>query len=53
MRGELGDLLLMPMLGQEQFDAQGKATLHTLFAERRLAVSFQNMQKLDFSEYQA
>jgi len=52
VRGELGDFLLMPMLSQEQFDAQGTATLHTLFAERRIAVSFQNTQKLDFGEYQ-
>jgi len=52
VRGALGDLLLMPMLSQSQFDAQGKATLHTLFAERRLAVCYQNVQKLDFGEYQ-
>ena len=52
VHGDLGDLVLMPKLRQEQFDADGKAALHTLFAERRLDVFFQNPKKLDFGEYQ-
>ena len=51
VRGELGDLVLMPKLRSEQFDEKGRATLHTLFAGRRLKVCYKNPEKLDAGEY--
>jgi len=52
VRGKLGDLLLMPMLSQTQFDSDWKATLHTLFAKRQLEVCYLNPKKLGFGAYQ-
>ncbi|MBC8333456.1 MAG: cellobiose phosphorylase [Anaerolineae bacterium] len=51
VRGELGDLVLAPMLCRAQFDAQMRATIHTLFAGRRLNVCYKNPGELDVGEY--
>jgi len=51
VHGDLGDLVLMPKLRREQFDDDGRATLHTLFAGRRLRVCYRNPEKLDAGEY--
>ena len=51
VRGELGDLVLMPKLLREQFDAAGNATLSTLFAGKRLKVSYKNPEHLSFGDY--
>ncbi len=51
VRGELGDLVLAPKLCKEQFDDAGRATLHTLFAGRRLKVCYKNPKNLDAGEY--
>ncbi|MCP4142225.1 MAG: cellobiose phosphorylase [Chloroflexi bacterium] len=51
VRGELGNLVLMPKLRREQFDKKGSATLHTLFAGRRLKICYRNVELLDAGEY--
>jgi cellobiose phosphorylase len=51
VRGSLGDLLLHPKLVPEQFDDEGKAGVHTWFAERKLQVNFENPDRLDYGSY--
>ncbi len=52
VRGQRGDLLLLPRLVREQFDASGQAALTTIFAGRRLEVIYLNPARLDFGGYQ-
>ena len=42
VRGKLGDLQLTPRLVQEQFNAEGEASVRTFFAGRKLDISYQN-----------
>jgi cellobiose phosphorylase len=51
VRGKLGDLVLDPRLAREQFDAEGKANISTLFAGRLLSVEYCNPARLDWGEY--
>ena len=51
VRGELGDLVLAPKLLANQFGANGKTTVETLFAGKTLRVTYQNAQGLDYGQY--
>jgi cellobiose phosphorylase len=51
IKGRLGDLTLEPKLVREQFDADGKAAVLTLFAGRRLNVIYHNTARLAYGEY--
>jgi cellobiose phosphorylase len=50
-RGRLGDLVLEPKLMLEQFDADGQASVLTLFAGRRLKITYQNPDRLSWGAY--
>ncbi|MFX0207249.1 MAG: cellobiose phosphorylase, partial [Candidatus Hodarchaeota archaeon] len=52
IRGELGDLLLDPMLLSSQFREDGTAQISTQFAARKLQIEFRNKSRKDFGEYQ-
>jgi cellobiose phosphorylase len=52
VRGECGDLLLIPKLVRSQFDSTGMATMTTLFAGKLVTVTYQNPERLDFGQYQ-
>ena len=52
IRGHLGDLVLEPKLVREQFDASGKASVSTLFADRRLNIVYHNPTHLDYGQYE-
>ncbi|WP_058300860.1 GH36-type glycosyl hydrolase domain-containing protein [Gorillibacterium timonense] len=51
VKGEMGDLVLEPKLTAEQFTADGDAAVTTLFAARRLQVSYRNPAKLEAGSY--
>ena len=51
VRGALGDLVLAPKLLASQFGANGKAGVKTLFAGKKLRVTYQNLQGLDYGQY--
>ncbi len=51
VKGHWGDLVLRPRLLRSQFDREGKASLDTVFAGRRLHLSYQNPRLLDYSRY--
>ncbi len=51
VQGQWGDLRLRPRLVREQFDAKGRASLHTLFAGRRLEIVYHNPAGLDAGDY--
>ena len=51
VRGELGDLLIKPMLLASQFDEFGKTRVNTLFANRRILVTFSNEKRKEYGEY--
>ena len=51
VRGNRGDLLLMPKLLKKQFDSHGRAAIYTLFAGQRLVVSYLNPHALNSGEY--
>ncbi|MGD8997913.1 MAG: cellobiose phosphorylase, partial [Anaerolineae bacterium] len=51
VRGYRGNLVLDPKLVREQFDMDGRATLSTLFAGRRLDVVYANPDRLDWGAY--
>jgi cellobiose phosphorylase len=51
VRGLLGDLVLAPKLLASQFDADGNASVHTLFAGKKLQVTYQNAQGLGYGQY--
>ena len=51
IRGRLGDLALEPKLVREQFGVAGRAGVLTLFAGRRLRVTYHNPRRLDYGEY--
>ncbi len=52
VQGEMGDLLLKPMLVKEQFGEQGSISITTLFASRQLQVTYLNPRGLDYGAYQ-
>jgi cellobiose phosphorylase len=49
--GLRGDLALAPRLVRDQFDAAGNASLTTLFAGRRLAITYHNPGRLEYGSY--
>ena len=51
IQGRLGDLALEPKLVPEQFDADGRASALTLFAGRRLRVTYLNPSGLPWGAY--
>jgi cellobiose phosphorylase len=51
IRGRLGDLILEPKLMPGQLKADGTATALTLFADRRLKVTYHNPARLDHGKY--
>ena len=51
VRGHLGDLLLEPKLTLSQFDSEGKTSVSTLFADKKLNVIYNNPAKKDYGDY--
>ena len=51
IKGRFGDLVLEPKLMPEQFDADGRASVLTLFAGRRLRVTYYNPDGLPWGMY--
>ncbi len=51
VRGELGDLALAPKLLASQFGADGKTSVNTLFAGKRLRVTYHNSARLEYGQY--
>jgi cellobiose phosphorylase len=51
IKGRLGDLLLEPKLVPEQFDADGRVSVLTLFAGRKLRVTYHNPDRLPWGAY--
>ncbi|MGC9333152.1 MAG: GH36-type glycosyl hydrolase domain-containing protein [Anaerolineae bacterium] len=51
IKGRLGDLVLEPKLMPEQFDADGEASALTLFADRKLKVTYHNPDHLPWGTY--
>ncbi|MFP4979010.1 GH36-type glycosyl hydrolase domain-containing protein [Paenibacillus sp. CN-4] len=51
VKGKLGDLCLMPKLTKDQFDSEGSAAIHTLFAGRKLDIVYLNRERADFGAY--
>jgi cellobiose phosphorylase len=51
IKGRLGDLVLEPKLMPEQFDADGRASVLTLFAGRKLRVTYHNPDGLPWGAY--
>jgi cellobiose phosphorylase len=51
VRGHRGDLVLDPKLVRAQFDAEGQASLVTLFAGREIEVVYHNSAGLNYGEY--
>jgi cellobiose phosphorylase len=52
IKGRLGDLVLEPKLVPEQFDADGRASVLTLFAGRKLKVTYHNPDRLPWGVYE-
>jgi hypothetical protein len=48
----LGDLELSPKLVRGQFDRRGVASLRTIFAGRRIEITYHNSNRLDCGDYQ-
>ena len=51
VKGKLGDLALEPKLVREQFDEAGLASVETLFAGKKLRVTYHNPARLDYGTY--
>jgi cellobiose phosphorylase len=51
VRGALGDLVLAPKLLASQFGADGKTSVCTLFAGKKLCITYQNAHDLDYGQY--
>ncbi len=51
VKGKLGDLVLEPKLIQDLFDAEGRASVVTQFANRQLTITYVNPGRLDFGDY--
>ncbi len=51
VQGRWGDLRLRPALLREQWDAEGRVQVHTLFAGRELDIVYHNPQRLDYGTY--
>ena len=51
VRGRRGDLILDPKLVAEQFDADGNATIATIFANKLIEVTYHNPDRLTYGHY--
>ncbi|MBP3489974.1 MAG: cellobiose phosphorylase [Roseburia sp.] len=51
VRGNLGKLVICPKLVEEQFDAEGRASIQLIFAERCFEVVFENPKRLSYGAY--
>lgn len=51
VRGRLGDLVLEPKLKKEQFDSGCAASVQTMYAGRKLKVTYRNADMLDYGNY--
>ena len=51
VKGRLGDLVLEPRLVPEQFGADGQASALTLFAGRKLRITYHNADRLPWGAY--
>jgi cellobiose phosphorylase len=51
IKGQLGDLALEPKLVSQQFDADGRASVLTQFASRKLKVTYHNPDRLPWGAY--
>ena len=51
VKGQFGDLVLEPKLVPEQFDADGRASVLTLFAGRKLRITYHNPDCLPWGVY--
>ncbi len=51
VRGQLGDLVLDPKLLSSHFDSSGDATVRTVFAGKRLEITYHNPEHLEYGEY--
>lgn len=51
VKGQLGDLAFVPRLLEEQFDAEGKASINMIFADRKLQVNYYNQNKKSADAY--
>jgi cellobiose phosphorylase len=51
VKGRFGDLVLEPKLVPEQFDADGRASVLTLFAGRKLRITYHNPDCLPWGSY--
>jgi len=51
VKGQRGALLLEPKLVAAQFDTNGEAAIHTLFADRQLRVVYHNPARLEYGNY--
>jgi cellobiose phosphorylase len=52
VRGDLGDLILVPKLTPDQFDEAGEAAVSALFAGARLEIVYRNAQRLSWDQWQ-
>ncbi len=51
IRGDLGDLKLMPKLVAEQFNQSGETNIRTIFAARTLEVKYVNPELIEYGDY--
>ncbi|MBN1138581.1 MAG: cellobiose phosphorylase, partial [Anaerolineae bacterium] len=51
IKGRLGDLVLEPKLMPAQFDANGRASVLTLFAGRKFEITYHNADRLPWGAY--
>ena len=51
VQGKMGDLVFEPKIPQDLFDAEGKASVSTQFANRRLIITYVNPQRLEYGDY--
>ena len=51
IRGDLGDLKLMPKLVAEQFNQSGETNIRTIFAARTFEVKYVNPELIEYGDY--
>ncbi len=51
VHGHLGDLVISPKLVSEQFDTEGKASVSSRFADRRIQVIYNNPDRIEYGSY--
>ena len=51
IRGKIGNLSIEPKLKKEQFSGKGNTSVSTIFAERKLNITYINEEELDYGHY--